>query len=294
MTLKSALKRVRSSQPINQISTSLLRGFSNATGWKPKGLISHLPRVGVIDVRLPNGHVMKMVSDGEDWIPTQLFWHGWLGYEPEVTSIFYKLTRDVRVVFDVGAYVGFFSLLAAIGQPQSRIIALEPLERIHSRLSRNVSLNGLNNIDCIQAAAGKERTQQEFYYPDDISPVASSLRSDLLLATMSAEKIKHVSVQVETLDDVAARLNLGPVDLIKMDTERTEHEVLEGSKVILERDRPAIICEVWPDANNSQLLESMLIPLGYRFYHLLPDGPQHSERIIGDVNALNYLFTTAR
>lgn len=52
------------------------------------------------------------------------------------------------------------------------------------------------------------------------------MRSDLLIATFPAEAIKHVPVSVVTLDQFVADHGIERVDLIKLDTERTEHEVL--------------------------------------------------------------------
>jgi FkbM family methyltransferase len=292
MTIKSVLKRVRSSPSINHLSTSLLRRIFTLTKWQSQFVVKHLPRVGVTEVQLPNGGLLKIESDIEHSIPTQLFWHGWLGYEPEVTPLFYDLARKAGSVIDVGAHFGLFSLVAAIANPNAQVVAIEPLERIFGRLEGNVALNKLKNVHCIRAAAGATEGTAEFYFPNENAPVASSLRRDLLEATIPEENLLHVNVPVVTLDGVVSDLSLKSVGLIKLDTERTEHDVLAGCRQTLERDRPDIICEVWPDANNAVELESLLLPLDYHFYHLLPEGPLHRDHIIPSEDALNYLFTT--
>ena len=282
---------MRTSQPLNRLLTSTLKGIFDATGLRPSFVLKHLPRVGPMSLQLPDGAIVKIDSSGEDWIPTQLFWNGWLGYEPEVVPIFYQLAKKARAVFDVGAHIGIFSILAGRANPNSRVVALEPLTRIYERLERNISLNGLTNVECQLAAAGDTEGDQEFYFPDEHAPVSSSLKSEWLLASMPAEKVQHVTVKVVKLDELATRLGLQHVDLIKLDTERTEHEALAGCVNILERDRPDIICEVWPDAKNVEQLEALLYPLNYSFYQLLPAGPQPRKRIAGSIDALNYLFT---
>lgn len=292
MSLKSQLKRVRSSQPLNQVTTATLKRIFDITNWHPEFAIKHLPRVGQTSVMLPDGKFLLLDSSGEDWIPTQLFWRGWLGYEPEVTPLFYRLAQKANVVFDIGAHIGFFSTLAGKINPQARVYAFEPLPRVYERLERNVALNGLTNVECILAAAGKEGGSQEFYFPDEHAPVSSSLRSDILLTSLGEKVVRHLTVSVVTLDSFVARNEINQIDLIKMDTERTEHDVILGSTAVLARDHPDIICEVWPDADNISQLEALLSPYNYLFYQLMPEGCVRRETIQPSANALNYLFTT--
>jgi FkbM family methyltransferase len=291
MTLKSTFKRLRASQPFNRVATSTLKQVFEVTSWHPEFAVKHLPRVGITNISLPDDQLVKLDSSGEDWIPTQLFWHGWLGYEREVTETFYSLARKSDVILDVGAHIGFFSVLAATVNRHSNVYAFEPLPRVYERLKRNVALNQLRNIQTFCAAVGERNGEQEFYFPNEDAPVSSSLRSDMLLATLGEEVVQHVRVPVTTLDSVVESHKLEKVDLIKLDTERTEHDVLAGGTQILKRFQPHIICEVWPDANNIQQLENLLRPHGYLFYQLMPDGPVKRLRIEPSVEALNYLFT---
>lgn len=291
LMIKRILKKVRFAQSVNHLATSVLRGLFNITGKQSEFVIKHLPRVGITTIPLPGGQLLKFDASGEDWIPTQLYWRGWQGYEPEMTPLFYRLAREAQTVFDVGAYIGFYTLLAAISNPDAQVFAFEPLARVYKRLEQNVALNALANVRCFCAAAGERSGVQEFYFPDHDAPVVSSLRSEMILATLPADTIRHVPVPVVTLDQIVEQYKVARVDLIKLDTERTEHEVLAGCRETLARDRPEVICEVWPDAGNKAQLESILRPLGYRFYQLFPDRVAAREEIIGDELALNYLFT---
>jgi len=292
MPIKEMLKRARTSQPLNRLTTATLKGLFEATGWRSEFVIKHLPRIGVTAIPLPNGRVLKLDASGDDWIPTQLFWRGWQGYEPEMTALFYRLALAAETVFDVGAHIGFFSLLASIVNPAAQVFAFEPLARIFARLNQNIALNGLTKVQTFCVAVGAHEGTAEFYFPDEDMPVSSSLRSDMLTATLPASTIRHVPVPVVTLDRIVAEQRVARVSLIKLDTERTEHEVLAGARATLERDQPDIICEVWPDAGNGRQLEACLRPLGYRFYQLRPEGVVARAEIIGDEAALNYLFTT--
>jgi FkbM family methyltransferase len=289
--IKARIKTVRASQPLNNLATTSLRGLFAIMGGQPEFLIKHLPRTGLTAVKLPNGRLLKIEASSEEWIPTQLFWRGWQGYEPEMTGLFYGLAESAATVLDVGAHAGFYSLLAGLANPQARVFAFEPMPRVFAALERNVKLNKLANVRCFSAAVGALNGTQEFYFPDQEQPISSSLRSDMLMATFPADSIKHVSVSVVSLDQFIAEQDISQVDLIKLDTERTEHEVLAGARELLKRDRPDIICEVWPDAGNQNELEDVLRPLGYHFFHLLPDGPTECARIEGSEQALNYFFS---
>lgn len=291
MSIKKTLKAVRASRPFNQLITGAFKGLFAATGYQSEFVMRHLPRTGITQAVLPNGRVLKMDSTGEDWIPTRLFWRGWSGYEPETVPIFYRLAEQSAAIFDVGAHIGIFSLLGALANPAAKVFAFEPLAQVYRRLEHNVAVNDLRNIKCFQAAAGNIDGVQEFYFPEGDFPAASSLRDDRLVESFRRETLRHVPVRVVTLDQVVAEQQIAAVGLIKLDTERTEHEVLAGCRQTLARDKPDIICEVWPDADNQQQLEDILRPLGYRFYHLVPGRPLEKEEIEASEQWLNYLFT---
>jgi FkbM family methyltransferase len=277
---------------LNSLVASGLKGLMNATGQQSEFIIKHLPRTGIIKVSLPNGQTLRLDTNGEDWIPTQLFWRGWDGYEPEITSLYYRLAEEARAaILDVGAHIGFFSLLGALANPKAQVYSFEPLDRVYERLELNIALNRLGNIRCFRAAVGETEGVQEFYFLDGDAPVASSLRNDMLLAHNPSESVRHVPVPVVTLDQTVEQHGIAEVSLIKLDTERTEHNVLAGCRRTLARDKPDIICEVWPDAGNQQQLEALLGPLGYRFYHVTASGPVERQEIKGDSELLSYLFS---
>ena len=79
------------------------------------------------------------------------------------------------------------------------------------------------------------------------------------------------------------------VSLVKLDIETGEPDALRGMRETLERDQPPIFCEVLSDAVGAEL-ETILAPLGYRFYHLTDEGPQERGEIRGHPEWLNYLF----
>src|SRR3954453_9807342 len=112
--MKRALKAARGWRPVNGPATAGTRALSRVTGREFEAAIKHLPRTGSVRSELPNGEVLRLWSRGDDWISNQVFWRGWNGYEPETTPLFFQLARDAQVVVDVGAYVGFYALIASL------------------------------------------------------------------------------------------------------------------------------------------------------------------------------------
>ncbi|MEP7272579.1 MAG: FkbM family methyltransferase [Acidobacteriota bacterium] len=287
--MKEALKRLRSSQPFNYLATTSVRAVLSATGLQSEQVIKHLHRVGTVETRLPNGRTLRLWSRADDWVSNQVFWRGWKGYEPETVPLFFRLASEAKVILDVGAYVGFFTLLAALASPDGRVFAFEPLRAIHKRLDRNVQLNGLNNVTLIQAAVGGEDGSAEFFHVDVGLPTSSSLSYQFM---QDADHLTSSKVPVLTLDSFVSRHGLAKVDLLKIDTESTELEVLRGGRAMLGRDRPTIFCEVLEESGCQTALEELLAPLGYAFYLLTPQGAERRERIEGHPVWFNYLFTT--
>jgi len=288
--VKSALKFVRGSQPFNYMTTSLAFGALNVTGLRSEFIVKHLHRVGTVHRRLPNGRSLSLWSRGDDWVSNQIYWRGWDGYEPETAQLFFKLASQAAVTIDVGAYVGYYTLIAAHANPAGRVYAFEPLPSIHERLLRNIQLNGPGNVECVASAVGEDEGAADFFHVEAPLPTSSSLSHEFMRSTRGLVSTK---VPVTTLDRFVADRRIPRIDLLKIDTESTECEVLRGARATLERDRPVIICEVLQGRANTGGLEEALGPLGYHYYLLTPDGPSERRRIEGHPDWLNYLFSTA-
>lgn len=280
LSLKNGLKRVRASQPLNWVATSLMRA---CVGSSSEWAIKHLPRTGTVTSRLPNGRVLRLRSHGDDWVSNQVFWRGWTGYEPEITPLFFRLASRARATLDVGAHVGFYSLLAAHANPAGRVYAFEPMPATYARLVQNVSLNGLGNVVAVEAAVGAEEGSAEFYHGSTEIPCSCGLAPDIFEA---GSEVSSFSVKVVSIDDVAEREGLS-VDHVKIDNEKTEMDVLRGMARTLGRDRPDVFCEVW--AGPGPEMRGFLSEMGYRCYALRANGPVLYE---GEGAESNYLFTT--
>jgi FkbM family methyltransferase len=242
----------------------------------------------MVRTKLPNGRTLRLWSQGDDWISTQIFWNGWNAYETETLDLFFRLALTARIVFDIGAHVGLFALIAAHANPEGDVFAFEPNPSTYQRLQYHVWLNQLSNIRCLNSAMGDVNCTAELFHQPGMTSTASLSRD-----FMDWQKTwSSSSVPVVTGDKFIRDNEIHHVDLVKIDTESTEPQVLKGMMKTLERDRPNIICEVLPSITQ-QSLQKILLPLGYHFYQLTDRGLIWRDTIMGELEFRNYLFSQA-
>ena len=253
----------------------------------------HLPRIGPVKCRLPNHGVFVLMSEGDDHLVNSIFWNGWEAYEPETVPFFCRLAMKARCVADIGAHIGFYSLLAASTNRNATVLAFEPLQQAYNRLLKNVKANRLSNVNCYNLAVGDTNgTGQLFHVAKGGIPSNSSL-SDRFLKRGN-EEYSAQNIDVVTFDDFVRAQQIPRVDLIKLDTEGTEHLALKGMKKTLQEHRPTIFCEVLKGMGNEEYLEACLRPLGYSYYWLSAKGPDRVSKIEGRSTEWNYIFTVEK
>lgn len=194
--------------------------------------------------------------------------------EYATTTLIRRMLKPGAVMFDVGANVGYFSLLAAKAVASTgRVYAFEATPAVAERLAENVNLNGLDNVSVIHSAVCDRDGEVEFRIQIDDSEGNS-------LVNFSGDW-PRIRVPAMTLDEFVARNQIDRVDLIKIDVEGAEPLVLKGAKSLLTRPgRPALVIEVFPAAlrsagsSKSKLLDE-LSEYGYRVQGLeqLTKGP---------------------
>jgi FkbM family methyltransferase len=149
---------------------------------------------------------MKWISGSGD--------HGcWLGsYEHDKQRLFHAAIQARSVVWDIGANVGLYSLVAS--RKATRVIAVEPVAENVKYLKRHISLNGIRNIEIVVAAVARECGRASF-----------SAGENRFTGHLAAGPTK---VDVVTLDSMLVKF--GAPDVIKMDVEVAEYLALQGAE----------------------------------------------------------------
>jgi len=186
--------------------------------------------------KLP-GDIIMNVNPSEH-IQQQLFWYGY--YEKPVGNMLKKLLLPGRTFIDVGANIGYFSLLAAQHCPGAKIISLEPVSNSYKALLENIALNKFESIEALNFAAGDKEETSTIYLSADDNTGMSSLQQPENYSG------KSEMVKVTRLDQLATDLKLTSVDVVKIDVEGNELAVLKGMKHIMENFKPAILLELNP------------------------------------------------
>jgi FkbM family methyltransferase len=221
-----------------------------------------LSRIARLPLRLvPRGATVPILSGrlrGWKWI-TGSATHGcWLGtYERETQAVFARLVRKGDVVYDIGANVGFFTLLAAkLAGRGGTVYAFEPLPHNLACLRKHIAVN--------HAAV-------------DVLPVALSSSSGVArFATATSAAMGRLAdggdleVRTETVDELVSSGRISPPRFMKMDVEGAEHSVLTGAAATLVRHRPVILLSTHGYLVHEQCC-ALLRELGYGI-ELIRDG----------------------
>jgi FkbM family methyltransferase len=219
-----------------------------------------------------------------DWLGRHVYVLG--EYEPATAHVLRALLRPAGRLVDVGANVGYFTLLAsrAVG-PKGKVYAFEPVPQTLEDLRHNLRLNGAENVVVGEEALADQPGEATFFVGPADHRGTSSLRS--LTGGEGVLKVRRLR-----LDDW---LPAGEhVDVIKLDVEGAEYLALRGMEAILRRDRPDLVIEITDSflqemGASAAAVHAFLSGLGYRMYVIEPDGLRPSsghERLPAQYNAL--------
>lgn len=148
-------------------------------------------------------------------------------YEPEQTRLFQQHVPAGASVFDVGAHVGYYTLLSAVlVGPKGRVLAFEPNPTNHAFLCRHVALNDLGNVTVEHAAVSDRSGTATFAFGRGSGTGR--------LAAEGALEVRTIR-----LDDVCRDRGLQP-GFIKIDVEGAELSVLQGAVELVRAHHPVI------------------------------------------------------
>jgi FkbM family methyltransferase len=180
-----------------------------------------------------------MLLNPTEHIQQQLFWYGY--YEKELGDLLKKTIKPGDVFLDLGANIGYFSLLVANNSPSVKVISFEPVAGLFQNMNDNISLNNIKNISTVNAAVGEISGEEELFVsaPDNLG--MSSFQQP---ENYSGKK---EIVKVVAIDDWFKTSRLPKIDVIKLDIEGSELGALMGMKEVLQKEKPILIVEVNPE-----------------------------------------------
>ena len=203
-------------------------------------------------------HGKNEISDGT-WVinfrgrPIQLplrnrkMWLDWdnaisiLGHDPDIKITYENLLDNdpsPKVFFDIGANYGTHSLLFL--SQGIKTITFEPNPTLKEEFDEFCRLNNLHGV-MENCAVGDRTGIAGLWFTKHDTWLGTIVNSTAELIKKSHE-LERIEVPLITIDEYAERNRISP-DLMKIDTEGSELNVLNGAKRVIESGRPLIIFE---------------------------------------------------
>jgi FkbM family methyltransferase len=213
----------------------------------------------------------------------------WLGtYELELQAAITDLVLPGQVIYDIGASIGFMSLLFAMKTGlNGHVYAFEALPANIERLTDNIELNSFQERVTVVKAAVQVNSGKTDFYPGPSSATGKVAGS----AGRSAIEYQP-SIQVEgvAIDEFIYTSGNPIPEIIKIDIEGGEILALPGMSRLLHRNHPILLVELHgPEAAHTTW--ELLNKEDYRICRMTPDYPQvHS---LQDLDWKSYLVAFA-
>jgi len=189
---------------------------------------------------------------GKKWIVRSGGLSFYLGtHEYGNQGLFHKEVLPGDTVYDVGANVGFFTLLASeLVGGHGKVVAFEPLPQNLKFLRKHIELNGLANVQVIDKAVANANGRVLFSCGDGSSTAHISDKGE-------------IEVDAVSLDSLIEKRAIPPPDFVKIDVEGAESLVLTGAKRILDEYCPCILLSTHAPVVQAANCLSLLRSSGY-------------------------------
>ncbi len=252
---------------INYVSSRFLKPFSILIPSKLK-----VPIHGFFKVRIDRNTFFYLEGFYTSALSRMVFWGGIKGFEYGSVRVFMEMIRNASIFLDIGANIGYYSILAAKCNPHIKILAFEPFPDAITAFERNINKNQIQDIDIVGYALSNKEGKTDFYYRVDnnFKQQKLELAGDNSLVNFKNDEREKITVESITLDKYLSKHPVETVDIIKIDTETTEYLILQGAIDTIKKFRPVIFCEVLKGFHESEI-ESYFNELDYLFYLVEPN-----------------------
>jgi FkbM family methyltransferase len=201
---------------------------------------------------------------GKKWLVSSQRHAFWLGaYEPEMQRLFVKVVKPGGVFYDIGANVGFYSLLASQLVGVGKVIAFEPSPENVRYLRRHLDLNRCSNVQILDLAICDREGYAHF--AEDGAGSMGRIES-------------HGSLQVRTstLDALLRAQTIPPPDYLKMDIEGAEFQALSGAAHCFQQHKPVLFLATHGKEIHSNCCE-LLNSWGYKMEFVRKQSEDRAE-----------------
>lgn len=191
---------------------------------------------GIIMSRVLGRHKMLLRASDRGFSRHVMFdgyWESWL------TRFCARTLKPGMVAFDVGANLGYYTLLFAdcVGL-DGKVVAIEPNPEIFHLLGETVALNGFDHIVTLIQAAATDHAKEPL---ELFVPMGEPKNATVAFSGGSRPAELRIGVPGVTIDELSSGLER--VDFLKIDVEGAEPAVMSGMMATIARWKPTIVLE---------------------------------------------------
>jgi FkbM family methyltransferase len=198
------------------------------------------------------------------------YWENW------ITKAFIQQVQSGMVVLDIGANIGYYSLLAANAVGSSgKVFCFEANPLVHEILFQNIEINGfMTRAQAINKAVFSETTTLEFNVCQKHQG-SSSLFIDEKLVNVYNDNLERIKVEAVSLDEYFPSETR--IDFIKIDAEGAEPHILKGASRLINENKNLQIMMEWAPALLDRPdfplkdIHDYLINMGFVIYRIAHD-----------------------
>lgn len=161
-------------------------------------------------------------------------------YEKYETEIFKRFIKSNTILIDIGANIGYYTIMASNLVKNGQIYSFEPELNNYNLLIKNVRVNDIQNVIPIQKAVSNKESKIKIFTD------SRNLGNHSLAESNVPDKLGFLKVETITLDSLSDDLDNDAHIFIKMDTQGAEGLVIDGAKKLLRKNNITILMEFWP------------------------------------------------
>ncbi len=207
-------------------------------------------------------------------------------YEKDCVNFFKKIIKNQKVVFDVGANIGFYSMLFEKTNPKIEIFSFEPVRETFLKLKKNIKYNNFKTKIYNFGFHEKKSIKNIFF--DKLNSAAASLKN-----TQGTKK--RTKIKLNTIDYFTSKKKFLRLDFVKCDVEGAEYFVIKGAQKTIRKFKPILFfeilrkfCKFYNYSPNEILFN--LKSHGYHCYEIKTDYIKKINKITDKTVSTNFLF----
>jgi methyltransferase, FkbM family len=191
-------------------------------------------------------------------------------WEPFETELLVKTCEVGDIVMDIGANIGWYSLIAAIKTgAKGKVFSFEPDHDNYNLLVKNIRRLSLRHrVQPFNIALGARQQHGNLFLNDN------NMGDHRIFPSSDTNGV--ASVEIDTIDNITAKYNLYP-DIIKIDTQGAESAIFNGAtQSFANGKKPVWFVEFWPygirlSGYDPLGLWEKFISMGYTIFEIRPD-----------------------